>query len=170
MGPGASAEESGALRRFRPFVIIILAWLLATNQVLSRHGDSPPGDSAPVFQPAVVLLQPVYVMFYTFVLASLFSMAWMEYDERAGSSGDSSSGDSSSGDRVSFMRDSDAFFSFVMQNSIVCASGLALGAAWGVYLRRVAPPPNDDKTLRLHLFYFCCAELVLALTVAAAFR
>ena len=159
---GAYAEESGAVKRFRPFVIIVIAWLLATNQVLSRHGDCTPGDSAPVFQPAVVLLQPVYVMFYTFVLASLFSMAWMEYDERAG-------GDSSSGDHVSFMRDSDAFFSFVMQNSFVCASGLALGAAWGVYLRRVAPPPKDDETLRLHLFYFCCAELVLALTVAAAF-
>lgn len=160
---GLSGAERAALR---PYVLLGLAWFLATNHVLSRHagpdsmGPPAPGETAPAFRPGLLLMQPVYTAFYTLVLTSLFSMAWMEHRVRSGAQDDAGG--------FECMRDDGAFHDFLALGAAVCASGLLLAVPWGVYMKR-ASPPEDHAAMRQGVFYFCCAQLALGAVVTASY-
>ena len=166
----AVADVGGA----RAYAIVVLAWFLATCHVLSDGpapdsvgppGAVPAAGAAPGFRPWPVLMQPVYTLFYTLVLTSLFSMAWAEHDARFGAGPGRSELDYAA--RFGFVCGDSAAFRFVAGGAAACGAGLALGVAWGVYLRRVAPP-RDHKEMRLSVFYYCCGQLALALLVTAS--
>jgi hypothetical protein len=170
-------EYQFQIRAARPFALILIAWLLATNQVLSKSagpdsiGPATPG--AADFQPSVILMQPAYTLFYTIVLAALFSMVWIEYEEIfGGSSGDAAAAGerfaAESMDRFSFLADDERLYSFLLQNGLVFAFGLVAAFLFGAYLKRISPP-KDHKELRQTVFYFCCFQLVLAFAVVVSY-
>jgi hypothetical protein len=170
----ASAAQ---IRAARPYALLVIAWLLATNQVLSRSAgpDSigPPQPGAPEFQPSVVLMQPAYTLFYTVVLAALFAMAWMEHEEifGAASVGSSARGErfaAEVSDRFSSLADDDHLYHFLLQSALVFAFGLVAAFLFGAYLKRIRPP-KDHKDLRQSVFYFCVFQLAVACAVVASY-
>lgn len=161
----------------RPYALLAIAWLLATNQVLSRNAgpDSvgPPAPGAAHFEPSVVLMQPAYTLFYNLVLAALFSMAWMEHEEIFGAANvtGAARGErfaAESMDRFAFLADDEQLYHFLLQNGLVFAFGLVAAFAFGAYLKRIRPP-KDHKDLRQKVFYFCCFQLALALAVTLSY-
>jgi DNA-directed RNA polymerase subunit N (RpoN/RPB10) len=106
-------------------------------------------------------MQPVYTMFYTLVLSSLFSMAWAEHDARFGSGGYDA--------KFGFIKDDAAAYTFVARSALACGAGVVLGVFWGIYMRRLSAPPEDHKQKRLAVFWYCCAQLVISLTALASF-
>jgi hypothetical protein len=176
--------DSGAvISAVRPYVLLGLSWLLATNQVLSRNSgpDSvgPPAPGVPSFEPSVALMQPAYTLFYTLVLAALFSMAWMEHEELFGARNSVGASVMSGAerserfaaetmDRFGFLADDDQLYHFLLQSGLVFAFGLGTSFAFGVYLKRIRQP-KDHKDLRQKVFYFCCFQLLLAAVVMLSY-
>ena len=86
--PPPDTPVSLVVRVFRPYVLLTIAWFLSTNHVSQTRrprlrGPPNPGSDVPQFSRGWCSCSPC-TMFYTMVLASLFSMAWMEFDERFG--------------------------------------------------------------------------------------
>lgn len=151
----------------RPLVIVVASWFLATARVLSTSsapdtvGSPATAADGAAFRPWPLLMQPVYTLFYTLVLSSLFSMAWAEHDSRFGS------GDYDT--KFGFIKDDAAAYGFVLRSAVACAAGVALGVVWGIYMRRIAQPPGDHKQRRLSVFWYCCGQLVVSLIALASF-
>lgn len=174
------ADATAALiRHARPYAVLAISWLLATNQVLSRNegpdslGPPPTGSVAPSFEPAVILTQPVYTLFYTFVLTALFAMSWMEHEELFGAANPDvvSRGErfaTESMDRCAFLSDDEHLYHFLLQNALVFAFGMVAAFAFAAYLKRVRPP-KDHKELRQKVFYFCCFQLGVATSVLLSY-
>ena len=169
--------SAAQIRAARPYALLVIAWLLATNQVLSRSAgpDSigPPQPGAPEFQPSVVLMQPAYTLFYTVVLAALFTMAWMEHEEIFGAvKGDPAArGErfaAEASDRFASLADDENLYHFLLQSALVFAFGLVGAFLFGAYLKRIRPP-RDHKELRQSVFYFCVFQLALACAVVASY-
>lgn len=170
-------ESAVIISAARPYALLAIAWLLATNQVLSRNAgpDSvgPPSPGVPQFDPSVVLMQPAYTLFYNLVLAALFSMVWIEHEEIFGAANLSPSARGvrfaeETMDRFAFLADDERLFDFLFQSSLVFAFGLAAAFAFGAYLKRIRPP-TDHKDLRQKVFYFCCFQLAVAVAVMLSY-
>lgn len=175
----ATRSSAMLVRIARPYALIFLAWFVSTNHVMSRHGgpDSigtpSAGATEPPFLPAVLLMQPVYTLFYTVTLTALFTMAWMEYDEifAASDSDDPDGADRfrrAALERCSVLADDEDFYHFVWKCALVLMFGVAFSLAFGVYLRRI-DRPKTHAAMRRSVFYFCCLQLALAFTVVLSY-
>ena len=140
----------------RPLVVVTIAWLLSTRQVIRKHSDPPRAE--------LLLLHPAYSFFYTVFVSAGFLFAYHESDRRLPE--DPANRCAEYHDEISEK------FGFIAAAGpmthhlfIVYAINTAIAVFYGFYLKRVSTEPLTRKRFEKHVHLYAIVSLSVSVLV-----
>jgi hypothetical protein len=141
----------------RPVLIMVLAWFLATRQMLRRHAEAP--------QAGLLLLHPAYSFFYTIFVSAGFLLAFHEYDRRlpADPATKCEEYHNEIFDKFGFITQDTAKGSFrsanfLMRLLVIYAVNTAIAIGYGFYIKRVSKEETAHG-FKKHIFFYSAITL-----------
>jgi hypothetical protein len=150
----------------RELLLFLMAWCLAAGGVLRRH-VSPGGPVTPL----APLLLPVYVLFYTALLHSVFAVAHVEWESRVAGGGGGPASMAPRGEKFGHLLSDGALSDFVAANAAVFLAGALVSVVMGLRMKYVmgASAVRSEgqalASLRKEFALFALAHLALSLVV-----
>jgi hypothetical protein len=140
----------------RPLVVVAIAWLLSTRQMVRKHSDPPKEE--------LLLLHPAYTLFYTVFVSAGFLFAYHEFDRRLP--------EDPANRCAEYHGEISEKFGFIAQAGpmiyhlfIVYAINTAVAVFYGFYLKRVSTEQLTRKGFEKHLYRYAIASLCVSVLV-----